>query len=241
LERILLLLEHRENRRLLSELLAQNYDIVNADSIGALDGAFDLGITDGVALDRYWQNIQSRRSGEVPIFLPFLLVVSRQDVGMITRHLWQAVDELILSPIEKIELLARVEMLLRSRRYSIEMESRYYTLAENAPVGVYVVQNGQMVYSNPTMARILQRAWPVGDGQSAIRVSQMDGMESEQAPDGSLMDWIVRLDGTRSAHLQIQTSAGERILEIRTNSGQHQGRPSILGIVMDITEHDTPS
>ena len=60
---------------------------------------------------------------EQPVFVPFLLITPQRDVKMITRHLWQSVDELIARPIEKLELQARVEILLRSRSLSLKLKS----------------------------------------------------------------------------------------------------------------------
>jgi len=236
-ERILLLLEHRENRRLLTELLSPNYEIALADTVEALDGAFDLAIVDGVSLDRYWQNIQARKAAEGTIFLPVLLIVSRQDVGMVTRHLWQTVDELILSPIEKIELAARVETLLRSRRYSLESERRYYTLAEHAPVGVYIVQNGELVYTNPVMARIIRESWYRGDGEPALVASKELEPDSAEVVKGSLTDWLVQHVDSVPYHLQVRNAEGERIFEVRTNPGEHQGKACTLGMVVETARH----
>ena len=122
MDKILLLLKHRENRRLLSEWLANSYNVALADTVQALNEPFDLCILDGLALNGLWAEIQERKKSQEPVLLPFLLIASRQDVGLITRHLWKTVDELILTPIEKVELQARVEILLRARRLSISMK-----------------------------------------------------------------------------------------------------------------------
>ncbi len=65
-----------------------------------------------------------KRYEEEPLFLPFLLITTREDIGYATKHLWKVVDELIFMPIEKIELQARIEILLRARRYSIQIKNR---------------------------------------------------------------------------------------------------------------------
>ncbi|MBW3656605.1 MAG: hypothetical protein KY444_10920, partial [Gemmatimonadetes bacterium] len=57
-------------------------------------------------------------------FLPVLLVTSRPGVKMITREVWRSVDELIVAPIERPELRARVEILLRARTLSLELRRR---------------------------------------------------------------------------------------------------------------------
>lgn len=128
--RIILFLEQTENRRLLSQWLEIHYQVLVGDAqvqagnaVPLLDEPFDLCILDGVALDHLWEWVQARKKAEQPVFLPFLLITPRYDVKLMTRHLWQSVDELITKPIEKLELQARVEILLRSRQMSLQLKS----------------------------------------------------------------------------------------------------------------------
>ncbi|MEG4454255.1 HAMP domain-containing sensor histidine kinase [Microcoleus sp. N9_A1] len=128
MSQILLLVEQRENRRLLLEWLAVYYEVLlpnsteNIDEILPLNQSFDLGIIDGLALKRHGQWIAAKKQAEGPVCLPFLLITSRSDVGMATRFIWQTIDDLIIAPIEKIELQARVEILLRSRQLSLTLK-----------------------------------------------------------------------------------------------------------------------
>jgi PAS domain S-box-containing protein len=128
MSRILLLLEHRENRRLMSDWLSPRYQVivpewdVESVSHSLLSESFDLCILCGRTLDQLLEVVQARRNAEQPVLLPFLLATSHPDVGYATRHLWKSVDELIIQPIEKIELQARVEILLRSRQLSLRLQ-----------------------------------------------------------------------------------------------------------------------
>lgn len=124
MSRILLLLDQKENRTLLAGELSQSHEVLVSHDDAALDQPFDLCMVDGRALDRLWERVQARKASEQPVFLPVLLVTSRPDVKMITRRLWQSVDELIIAPIEKPELRARVEVLLRSRGLSVSLRDR---------------------------------------------------------------------------------------------------------------------
>ncbi|MUG97638.1 hybrid sensor histidine kinase/response regulator [Scytonema sp. UIC 10036] len=128
MRQILLLLEHKENRRLLAQWLKTRYEVIVPDvdtsqgKTSALwEQSFDLCILCGVTLEGIERQIQERRNAESPVLLPFLLVTSRQSVGMRTRYLWQSVDELIITPIQKLELLSRIEVLLRSRLLSKQL------------------------------------------------------------------------------------------------------------------------
>jgi len=130
MSRILIFVEQSENRRLLAEWLGHYYKVVVGESVvqmgravPMLDEPFDLCLIDGPALDHLWEWVRARKQAEHPVFLPVLLITLRSDVKLLTRHLWQTVDELITKPIEKPELHARVEMLLRSRRLSLQLQS----------------------------------------------------------------------------------------------------------------------
>ncbi|MDB4938494.1 MAG: response regulator receiver modulated serine phosphatase [Labilithrix sp.] len=119
MSRIVLLIEARENRRLLVEWLAQHHEVIVARSPAALEAPFDLGIVDGPSLQRYGPWIESVKRAVQPVFLPFLFVAHRQGVGVATANAWERIDELIVSPVEKVELRARVETLLRARHLSV--------------------------------------------------------------------------------------------------------------------------
>jgi signal transduction histidine kinase len=121
MDRVLLALDRESNRELVAEWLSGIYDILLPTSDQDIQRPFDLGIIDGPALDRLWEAVRERRRREQPVILPFLLVTPRPDVRLITRHIWTTIDELIVSPVEKLELHIRVEILLRGRRLSLAL------------------------------------------------------------------------------------------------------------------------
>ena len=122
MNRILLLLDHRANRRLLADLLGQRYQVVEpADPSAPLNHAFDLAIVDGPALNRSGEGLRARKEIE-PVFLPVLFVASPREHRSLVPRIWQSIDEIIAAPVEKLELQARVETLLRARRLSLEIQ-----------------------------------------------------------------------------------------------------------------------
>ncbi|MBX3192773.1 MAG: SpoIIE family protein phosphatase [Labilithrix sp.] len=120
MSRVLVVLGHAENRRLLADWLSAHYEVRLAEHPEAFDEPFDLGIVDWLGLERYGPRIEAAKRSVQPIYLPFLLVTHRQGLGPgSARQAWERVDELIYTPVEKIELGARVEMLLRARELSL--------------------------------------------------------------------------------------------------------------------------
>jgi signal transduction histidine kinase len=122
--RVLLLLDHKENQQLLAEELGGCHEVVIGGADDALNEQFDLCVVDGRSLDRLWAQVHRRKEREQPVFLPVLLVTSRPDVKMFTRQVWRSVDELIVTPIERPELRARMEILLRARSLSLSLQQR---------------------------------------------------------------------------------------------------------------------
>lgn len=122
--RILIIVENRENRRLLTEFLGENHVIAEHAAGERLEETFDLCILDDPNLKHFEAELEARREAEQPGFLPVLLLTRRRDIWSRIPHLWQFVDDAITTPVAKIELRARVEILLRARRISLELRLR---------------------------------------------------------------------------------------------------------------------
>lgn len=131
--KILLLLEHKENRRLLLQSLESRNEVFFVEPENELlepNLFFDLCILDLRALMKMGNWIKTIKKGQTPVFIPFLLITSQQDVGIGKIYLWSVIEELITTPIEKVELIARVEMLLQRRLLSLELKHKNENLQQ---------------------------------------------------------------------------------------------------------------
>jgi signal transduction histidine kinase len=79
---------------------------------------------DGPSLRKHAEYLVVHKQEEEPVLFPVLLVTARQNIGLFTGPLFKTIDEVVLTPVEKVELIARVEMLLRARRLSLELRLR---------------------------------------------------------------------------------------------------------------------
>ncbi|MCX7796396.1 MAG: PAS domain S-box protein [bacterium] len=144
MNRIMLLVENTENRKILSESLSPYYNILQGNSESIIKEDFDLCIIDGIFLSRYENLIYSKKIIEQPVFIPFVLVTSRQDIGMATRFLWKVIDDIVVTPIEKIELLARVNNLLETRELSLRF---YKAILNSSPIGIILLDKDGIIKS----------------------------------------------------------------------------------------------
>jgi signal transduction histidine kinase len=122
--RILLIIEGRENRQLLNAFLSAYHSIGEHSPGEPLEEAFDLCIVDGPSLSRFRNEIEARREAELPGILPVLLMTPKRDIWARVPSLWQFVDESITTPVSRMELQSRVEILLRARRTSQDLKLR---------------------------------------------------------------------------------------------------------------------
>jgi signal transduction histidine kinase len=83
-----------------------------------------VAIVDVPSLKAHGEYFLLRKQEEDPVLLPVLLVTTHQNISPFTGPLLKIIDEVVLAPVEKLELIARVEMLLRARRLSLELRLR---------------------------------------------------------------------------------------------------------------------
>lgn len=118
---ILLLLDHRANRHMLAKVLHPQFPVQEPVGDELPDGPFELVIVDGRALKRLGPQIETLRESVQPVFLPVILVTTREDARLVTGQVWQWIDDMLIAPIERKELFARVHVLLRARNFSVRL------------------------------------------------------------------------------------------------------------------------
>ncbi len=235
MNRILLLLENRANRKLLGDWLKEKYTVLFPED-GAPKEGYDLGIVDGVALERHWVDVRKQKEVDHPVFLPFLFVASKKDVSILTRHLWRTIDELIYTPIDKAELQARVEIMLRARGFSVELEHRYHTIAEKSSACIYVLRDGKIVYANPVLLKRLETTMDALSGRSHRML--FDPADHERI-DGYIAG-AATLNGdsgdSLSDAVSFRVPGGECWVELHATPILYFDKPASLVMALDVTE-----
>jgi diguanylate cyclase (GGDEF)-like protein len=125
MDRVLLQVKKKKDRRRLEDWLSRSYQLILPDPEHPLEGEFDLGIIDGPSLKNLRSSVRARRADESPVLLPFLLLTVRRRGSMPSRHLGRVVDDVIVRPLNEQELLARVANLLRMRRWSLDLKKEH--------------------------------------------------------------------------------------------------------------------
>ncbi len=239
---ILLLIDHRQNRRLLADWLDSEYDVVLPKN--GIEASFDLCIVDEPSFSRHRDELGALKNAAFPTFLPYLLVTSTTTPAR-TPEVWQGVDEVITTPIEKAVLQARIDGLLERRRLSVEIErekeqseERFRTLFQTAPDPVFVLDvEGRIQSVNDTFCDVsgLDRSTVLDEHIGDIDAFPNDSIERLTS---DIREQEVN-DEPSPYSVTYMTPDGEtRYAEINTARMQFDTeRPEIIGIFRDVTEH----
>lgn len=189
-DRILLLLEHAGNRAALSRRLAGRYQVAEAASPPAPEDPCDLVIVDAPALGRVREALLARREAETPGFLPVLLIASREGLRLADDGLWRCADDLLSLPVSPPELDARVAVLLRTRRLSLELRE---ALREKDDLLRIAAHDLRSPLSTVLLAARLLREGPDPEGVSSMVATIVRSTEHVLA----LLDSLLGLERIR--------------------------------------------
>jgi len=120
--RVLLLVDRKENRRLLESELSGKYEVLESTDGDPFARVFDLVLLDAAAIHRYWDAVLERKRAEEPVFLPVLLLVSPEEALRLPAGVWERIDDVLEMPVRKASLRARMQVLLRTRRFSLDLK-----------------------------------------------------------------------------------------------------------------------
>src|SRR5438128_8217230 len=122
MDRVLLQVKKKKDRRRLEDWLSKSCRILLPGSEHPLKEEVDLVIIDGPSLKQLRSKVRAMRKAQEPVFLPFLLLTVRRRGSVPARHLGRVVDDLFVRPLNERELEARVANLLRMRNWSTDLK-----------------------------------------------------------------------------------------------------------------------
>ncbi len=160
---IYLVIQRQTNRQLLKNWLAEKYRVIEIDSFKELKSDCGLVIVDSMTLGRLELEVSQFKQQQP--FVPILLITPLEGIGLATRQLWKVIDELIISPINKVEMHARVHSLMQTRELHNTLqlqneellqrsEERYRSLFENNHTVMLIIdsETGAIITANPAAA-----------------------------------------------------------------------------------------
>ena len=158
-----LLIADKADRNLLCQFLQQaRYRVLTLSTVDATatDAVGNLLIVDEVSARRHGPALLALKRCSSPLYLPMLLTVS--GTGTASPWLRAGFDDVLRMPMNKDDLLARLEAFTRLHRHSATIISdgaqRYRSTFDMAPVGiVHMALDSTVTLVNPYFCTLLQR------------------------------------------------------------------------------------
>jgi len=160
---------------------------------------------------------------------------SRPEKG---RHIWtRAIGRAVRQDNKTIRLTGTIQDITPRKRAEEALrqsEERFRTLSETSQTGIYIFQDGTILYVNPTFARIY--------GYTPEEMLGMDPLSLVSPEDRAFVKerMQARLDKKEkiSEYESRMVTKDQRIITVRIMGAviPFQGRPAIAGNLLDITE-----
>ncbi len=154
---IFLLLTNNSDRKLVKKALPEKYRLCSDEEVFK-SGAFDLLITDEHQFQIYATHFRKLRHDSQPVLLPVLLLSKRQSYTKSDNSLLELVDDIISIPTSSEVLKARVNLLMKTKSYSMQLQEekrKFQLLAENSTdlISTHTL-DGTYTYVSPSSEQI---------------------------------------------------------------------------------------
>ncbi|MDX1639168.1 MAG: hypothetical protein R3281_14475, partial [Balneolaceae bacterium] len=128
---VLLAISNKHDRSLLRDYLPATFDIRTSDDQSFIDVEFDICLIDEQHLLENREEVQQLKEDRSPEFIPFLLLSQSSGNRIHEAGLSHLVDDLISIPVPSEVLRSRMDLLLKTRAYSLKLVRQNRQLEEN--------------------------------------------------------------------------------------------------------------
>ncbi|MFD1586086.1 PAS domain S-box protein [Halorientalis brevis] len=245
--RVRLLVADERNRELLTEWLADTYDVqVGTDADGE---PFDLCLVDAISFARHREWLQDHKERLHPVFLPVVLVSRDPPSEQLDPEAWTdidglyVIDEIVSIPVEKSVLSRRLENLIERRHLSQQLSGRlersrerFRTLFDGTPDPTLVLSAGHKVqYVNDAFCAQFATDHDAVLDESIERLEAFS--TSTAATIGDAVDRRLAGGDVETIEVSYGTPAGgDRFAEIKVSTLDTDGDDDAVVIMRDVTE-----
>ncbi|HET6330767.1 MAG TPA: PAS domain S-box protein [Holophagaceae bacterium] len=143
----------------------------------------------------------------------------------------RSVADLATLAMERFRLWESLQTELSQRK---ESEALHRTLVEESLSGVYLIQDGVFQYANPAFCRVF------GYTESEMKGMPVGSLVAPSDRETVLNNIRKRVSGQlQSIHYTFRAQRKDRreiLVEVHGSTVQKDGRPAVLGVLMDVTE-----
>ncbi|MEX0662810.1 MAG: PAS domain-containing protein [Balneolaceae bacterium] len=162
-------LSARADKKLLSTLFEGEFSLTdNPETLK--NGSVDLIIMDAYSVHIHKKQIVELKNELAPVLLPLLVLIGKKGPPL-PESIWDIADDVIEIPVSKRIIQARVRLLLKTRKYSIDLDrdrsdllkkndtiSMYFNAIDKAKNGILItnpnVEDNPIIFCNKTFQEL---------------------------------------------------------------------------------------
>ncbi|WP_230371486.1 PAS domain S-box protein [Paludibacterium denitrificans] len=129
---------------------------------------------------------------------------------------------------------ADISAIRQEKQAKREAEQRYRALVEQSLMGIYILQDERIVYANPKLASLL--GYPQQDLQDISLETLLGGSEYQRMRHQIAHRFREQINIMHFATRARRQDGAMVDVEVHSRLFDYQGRPAIIGVVMDISE-----
>ncbi|MFO1379027.1 MAG: PAS domain S-box protein [Chitinivorax sp.] len=137
--------------------------------------------------------------------------------------------------VNSVAVISDITAVKRAEREKLYAESKFRALVELSLVGLYIVQDGRIVYANPTLATMLGYSQQQLVGMALQDITAADDVALVQAKQ------LLHLRGeTHGCRYQYRARRRDgKLLDVEAHGRvfEYDGRAAVIGLLMDVSEN----
>lgn len=231
-EKILLLMHHQENRKILQKILESDYEIMIGQEDQLPDELFDLVILDEYGLSQHAEIFsESDNDSDITIIDVPVVLFTGIPLEKISPSNLQMLDDVITIPSKKKLIKYRIDKLVKKGGRKLFLSRHIYeSLSQNSEIGVSILEDKVIKYVNSTFLNILEK-----EGEE-LREQHIESIFAGE----KILDFLQEstIENTpKSANFKLYSVEGDRWIKASLSQAKFLHRQLKMLILLDITEH----
>ncbi|WP_270452553.1 HD domain-containing phosphohydrolase [Halonatronomonas betaini] len=230
--KILVLMEHEENKKILQKILQGDYQILESKVNDFPEELFDLIVVDEEALIKHKRKfIELVKKEEIPkINLPVVLITNKT-IKQLGEKVLSLIDEVIEVPSRKEYIRFTIEKLLKISGITLNLSEKIYrSLSQDTPIGVCILNDNKINYVNSTFLSILEK-----NKNDVLEKNILDIFVNEKII--NFLEKSFDYHGKNDPNFKLQNLSKDRWIKATLSPVKFIDKELDLLIIMDISEH----
>ncbi len=176
--------------------------------------------------------LQTIRNDELLNDIPFIFLTAMTGIDDFKTGMKLGAEDYITKPFDFDKLITTIKTRIKKQtEYKTSTEKKYRSLIENSLTGVFILQSGKIIYSNPKFRDIFQL-----ESDENLEIKDIIHKDSLLTLNNYIVDCLKnKIDDFNFELKALQKDGNEIFIQIYGGRSKYENRPAILCNVLDIT------